>query len=205
MHDGVSRRDGLCARVYHGAVERVQHRADKLPGGAGIYPRVAVERQYIFRSDKRVSFARHLKLARLVADELCKLHYRAALALTGAVALPVEASAAGEKIKAPAVSAVQARHGLAHGADERLVSVGLGAVRHRQVGQQPEAEVHALAHTRAVQLLQPLHIGLPAEKRGYHAHSPPRLRHTGAHVHAHQPPRAHYVQQYEVDKALHEL
>ena len=165
MDDGVTRRDRVRARVDHRAAQRVQHRADKLARRAGIDARVAVEREDIPRAAQRVLFARHLKLALLVAQELCQLQYRPALALVRGVALAVKAARAREKVEASAVFAVEAHNGLAHGTDERFVRVRAGAVRLRQVGEQSERQRRALAPAGVVKLLQPLRARLRAEKR----------------------------------------
>ena len=205
MNDGVPRCDRVRARVDHRAVQRVQHRADKLSRRAGVDASVAVERENIAYTAQRVLFPRHLKLALFVAQQLCQLRYRPALALVRGIALPVEAARAREKIEPPAVLSVEARDRLAHRADKLLIGSGDGAVRLRQVGEQTERQRRALAAAGVVQLLQPLRARLRAEKRRDDAYRPPARRHAILRVHAEKPLRAHDVQQDIINKALHQL
>ena len=143
----------------------MQHRADKLARCAGINARVAVEREDIPRAAQRIFLTGNLKLALLIAEKLCQLQYRPALALVRGVALAVKAARTREKIKPSAVFAVEAHDGLAHGTDERFVRVRVGAVRLRQVGEQSECQRRALAPAGVVKLLEPLRARLRAEKR----------------------------------------
>ena len=102
----------LAAFIYLGSVERVEHGADKLSQRAGVYAAVAVKGDDIFYAAERIPLPRHFKLIWLIAEKPCQLHERTPLSLVGSIAFPVKAAAAGKKIKALSVFAVEAVYGI---------------------------------------------------------------------------------------------
>ena len=187
----------------------MQHRADQLPGRAGIQPRVAVERQQKAGPCQCVPVSGDAQLRLPVAQEPRQLEQGPALALPAAPALAVKAAGTYEEVKAAAVLPVQPVDLLHRGGEDGGIRLRLGAVRLRQIGQQPEAQVFSLSPAGKAQLLQPPRrvMGLPlaAEQRRDDAERAPLGRDAFRKIQSGQAPRRQQTQEQRVQHALDEL
>ena len=209
LQDPVARGDEPLFRIEPRRIERMQHRADQLPGRAGIQPRVAVERQQKAGPCQCVPVSGDAQLRLPVAQEPRQLEQGPALALPAAPALAVKAAGTCEEVKAAAVLPVQPVDLLHRGGEDGGVRLRLGAVRLRQIGQQPEAQVFSLSPAGKAQLLQPPRrvMGLPlaAEQRRDDAERAPLGRDAFRKIQSGQAPRRQQTQEQRVQHALDEL
>ena len=209
MDQPVAAPDKAVLHVQLGAVQRMEHGANQLPGRAGIELGIAVEGEQIARSVQRVLFAKHPETALLIVQQPRQFQQSAALALPATPVFTIKAAGAGEAVKAAAVSAVQRFNPGFHPAQDRPVAgCSLAAVR-RQIGQKTEEQVFPLASAGQTQLFQLLHQG-PGLRLGgrhgcEHAKRSPLWRHSLAHIHARQAPGRDGVQQQIVDQVFHQL
>ena len=173
--------------VYDGAVQRVEHGADQLPGGAGREAAVAVQRQQIAQPGKGLGRPRHPEGAGPSAAEAGQLQQGAPFALPAGPLLSAELPGPGKEEETPAAAPVQRRDSLPGGLQQLLIPRRRLRTRRRQIQKQAEEQVFPLPPTGHAQLLQPSAEssgGLPVgQQGGDDAEGPARPGNAAAQIH----------------------
>ena len=212
MQHAVAAENDPLFRVDRRAVERVERRADELPGALRLQARIGVEREDIARAAelRRLSGA-DAKPCALPGEQAAQLQRRAALSLPGGE-LPAVAAVkpvAGEKIEASAAARIE-RVGFGGGTVEQgAVGVRERFAALRQIAQQTEKKILPAAAGGRAEFLEPPERAvrrlLPREQNRQHADRLSLGRDAVLQRQPRQMARRHGAEQHAVDKPLYKL
>ena len=212
VDDAVSGDHHASFPVCHRAVERVQHRPDKLSGRAGQQLGVAVQREYISCAVQRLWVSgQYLQTSAPAENILRQRQHGAALALVtpvNAVGLAQHAPAA-KKVKSAAVLFVQSLNALPGGGQNVAVLRQLFAFALPEVGQDTEGQVApalAVQKPEPLQFFRQLFPGIGGgQQGGHHAYGPPLVWHALLQRQARNAPGLQKPHYYEIQQTFHQL
>ena len=212
MQHAVAAENDPLFRVDRRAVERVERRADELPGALRLQARIGVEREDIARAaELRRLAGADAKSCALPGEQTAQLQRRAALSLPGGKFPAVAAvkPVAGEKIEASAAARIE-RVGFRGGTVEQgAVGVRERFAALRQIAQQTEKKILPAAAGSRAKFLEPPERAvrrlLPREQNRQHADRLSLGRDAGAQRQPRQTARRHGAEQHAVDQSLYQL